>query len=175
MAIVLIFFLLADVVLDVITLIRAAKPWPTWGLVSRFWNILTPFPTAISTLLHLRPKPPTTTTTSTITTLRLADDDKRNSFNPRVSMAGTDVSSISMTWHRWVRRSSITQRSSAHYSSHNYSHDDLEIGFYHVHSHGYHNQRSVAREPSTDFTLREQPGEEDGDSERAGGTKGIDQ
>ena len=35
-AIILICFLFADVALDVVTIVRAKKPWPTWGLGIRF-------------------------------------------------------------------------------------------------------------------------------------------
>ncbi|KAL2256842.1 hypothetical protein VTK26DRAFT_1036 [Humicola hyalothermophila] len=68
--------------------------------------------------------------------------DKRTSFNqPAVSMVGTERSSISLTWRRWVRTRS-TQYSSR---------DDLENGL----------PRSGTPDHSADTTLRERPSEEE--------------
>ncbi|KAK4153479.1 hypothetical protein C8A00DRAFT_15298 [Chaetomidium leptoderma] len=188
-AVVLICVLFADIILDVITLFRAHAPWPTWGLVLRFVCGLAyialflvyvglggPFPKGYTywglsvdlaapvvytllcveglwNLLHIpvcryqllgnsrllgravpNPRPASTLL------------DNRTSFNQRFSVAGTEHSSISLTWRRWVRTQST-----------HISRDDLENssgggGVFH---------RTITREPSADFTLREQPGEED--------------
>jgi hypothetical protein len=92
----------------------------------------------------LGPPPPTTTPTQSPTSPTLHN---RTSFNPRFSTAGTDRSSISMTWRGWVRTRS-TQC--------NPSREDLES--------------AVTREPSVDRTLREHPGEEE-DEDGAGSSR----
>ncbi|KAL2200757.1 hypothetical protein P885DRAFT_28012 [Corynascus similis CBS 632.67] len=192
-AIILICILFADVVLDVITLLRVQKSWPALGLGLRFAcgvayialfliyvGMGGPFPKGHSywslssssasllvyiilcteglwNLLHipvcryqlgsglLRPK---TRSSSPAPTL-----NDRTSFNPRFSAAGTETerSSISLVWRRWVRTRS-TQ----------YSREDLETGS--------PAHRAMTREASPDFTLREQPGEEE---EEAGDSRAM--
>ncbi|KAK4125568.1 hypothetical protein N657DRAFT_270687 [Parathielavia appendiculata] len=177
-AIVLFCVVFTDVVLDLVTLFRAQKPWPTWGLVLRclcgfaymvlflvYVGLGGPFPDGYTywglpmhaaapllyillsveglwNLLHI---PVCRCGFGSTLLLRRANAASspaptlhdRTSFNQRFSVAGTEHSSISLTWRHWVRT-----RSTQH------SRDDLENGFIH-------------REPSVDFTLRGQPGEED--------------
>ncbi|SPQ20157.1 9a6bcd60-0d52-4b5c-8ab5-f1ecde53fb23 [Thermothielavioides terrestris] len=184
-AIILICLLFFDVVLDVVTLFRAQRRWPTWVLALRFgigiayivlfllyvglggvfpngytyWGVpvdssATPVYVLLcveglwdllhipvcryalgSSLLGRASARPNTSTTP----------DSRTTFNHRFSVAGTEHSSISLTWQRWVRAGS------AHHSR-----DELETGLH---------RNGTPRGPSVDLTLREHPDEEEEDDD----------
>ncbi len=78
--------------------------------------------------------------------------DRRTSFPAphRFSVAGTDNSSISLTWRRWVR----TRSTQSTLGGRGDNEDDVETGF-------YHRRPTDQQGPSSaDLTLRELPGKE---------------
>lgn len=80
----------------------------------------------------------------------ITDNDNRTSLNQNASVAGTERSSTSLIWRRWVRTWSMR-----------YSGEEL----------GYNLQANDTREHSA-TTLYEQPNEEDGE-ESAHGRRGA--
>ncbi|KAK4103438.1 hypothetical protein N658DRAFT_421236 [Parathielavia hyrcaniae] len=89
-------------------------------------------------------------------TLRHQTSFNHHHHHRRFSVAGTEHSSISLTWRRWVLRTRSTQDS--------LSRDDLENG-------GRGGRGGFSRrEPSADLTLREQPGKEEGGQDDEAGS-----
>ncbi|KAK4134053.1 hypothetical protein BT67DRAFT_434205 [Trichocladium antarcticum] len=207
-AIILIFFLFLDVILDIIVLSQARTPWPTWGLVLRFgcgltyithfllyvglggvfpagytywglstslaeplvyillcvagiWNLLhvpvSRYHLGGGTLARTRTPHPAAKRRPSTAAAAAAAGTRASSFAQRVSVAGTERSSISLTWRRWVRTPSSVHR----------SRDDLEdLG----------RGGGMVRGPSADMTLREQPSEEEEEKEKEkGGSESDDE